>query len=137
MLGDFKITAVNQVINDDKKSSFAISVNFEGTELPLWRTEKQLQADLKRSGFSTEIRKDTFSKFIGGTVTGEIIEVKAGDSYTVPVLDEKTGKEQEEKRQYKKDGLQVVMPSFLSLQKSMNSNIADSIASKYAESLGL
>jgi hypothetical protein len=131
MLQTFKINAVSAVVNpESKKTSYAINLNFEGKELTLWRTENQFEQDCKRSGLGSDLSTLSVASLINGTIQTDIIKVNAGDKYSVEVVDD-NGDATIEEREYKSDGLQVV-DGFLSIDKSLNSQIAAAVAEKMA-----
>lgn len=131
-----KITAIGSIINpESNKKSFAVTVDYEGRELAVWRTEKQMNTDIKRSGIADFASEEAMNQLVGGTLSGNIVPVKAGDEFTVTTLDEKE-KEVTEVRKYKSDGLNV-SDGFLSFELSMNKEIANAIANKMAAQLGL
>ena len=131
MLKQFKINAVNPVVNSETGNvAYAITVNYEGKELTIWRTEAQFKTDMQRSNVEVDWTNPNFRSLINGQVQGEIIKVKAGDKYTVEVSnpDGTTGTEE---REYSQDGLQVT-DGFLSFEPSLNAQIAAAVAEKMA-----
>ena len=131
MLQTFKINAISDVVNhESKKTSYALNLNYEGKELTLWRTENQFIQDCKRSGLGSDLSTISVASLINGTVQADIVRVSAGDKYTVEVVNT-DGETEMEEREYKSDGLQVA-DGFLSIDKSLNSQIAAAVAEKMA-----
>jgi hypothetical protein len=118
-----KITAAQLYVNKETKAeSYVINVINEGKETAIWRSVKQFKADIKRSFGVEDVSQFDMSHLTGGQLTGNIIEVQAGDKYTVDVTDDK-GKVTSEEREYKNDGLQVT-DGFLSLERNFKQTAA-------------